>query len=283
METTELAPGILLFRGKRFDSNATALIRGRDVLLIDGMGSRDDAEELRRFLRESGDLHVRFILSTHYFSDHMAAFALFPEAEILAHRFARETFWSEEFRTPEEEAHFVEPSILISGGLTWKWGQWTLEIFHNPGHTMGTLNVFVPEADLLFASDTAVGNIAYFRYSTPELLSTALRRAQERGASRVVCSHGGVRPSSVLRNASTYIERLGPLVQSARLGAPGKNARAASEDRDLINAIPIEPCLAEGVEPTDFERIFHGRNLETVAARGLFSKPEAGRSLRANC
>ena len=273
MDAIGLAEGICLFRGRRYDSNATAIVRGRDAILIDGMGGREDAEDLRRALEVERSLSVRFIVSTHYFSDHMAAFRLFPRAEILAHRYASQTFWSEAFRTEEEKGHFVEPTMLVSDSLTWTWGPYTLEIFHNPGHTMSTLNILVPEADLLFAGDQAVGNIAYLQYSTPELMSRALRRARQSGAGRVVLAHGGPNPASVLENAEIYLRKLGEHARRTRAGAGEFGG---------IREIAFESCLAPGVEGTEFERTFHERNLETVAARGLFSEPEAPRSLRAS-
>lgn len=273
MDAVELAEGIHLFRGRRYDSNATAIVRGREAILIDGMGGREDAEELRRALEVERSLTVRFIVSTHYFSDHMAAFRLFPRAEILAHRYASQTFWSEAFRTEEEEGHFVEPTMLLSDSLSWIWGSYTLEIFHNPGHTMSTLNILVPEAGLLFAGDQAVGNIAYLRYSTPDLMLRALRRARQQGAGRVVLAHGGPNPPSVFENAEIYLRKLGEHVRRTRAGA--------GEFGD-VREIPFESCLAPGVEGTEFERIFHERNLETVEARTLFSEPGARRPLRAS-
>ena len=261
MEVAELDAGIFLFRGRHLDSNSTVLLRGGEALLVDGLGSRAEANELKRILEEEWKVSVRFIFSTHYFSDHMAAFQLFPRAEIVAHRNAPQTFWTEEFRSEEESGFFVEPTVTISEGLVWTWGRFTLDVFYNPGHTASTLNIHVPEASLLFAGDEAVGNMAYFHYSEPGLLTDALRRAALRGARRVVLSHGGVQPPAVLENAALYLERLGAHVRATR-GETG--------EFEKIGEIPLESCLAPGLQGTDFERFFHARNLSSIAARGLF-------------
>src|SRR5262245_40687303 len=137
MEIVTLAPDLELFVGDAYRSSATAVRDGNRVLLIDGLGSRRDAEQLRRTIENRGH-RVHFLVSTHYFSDHMSAFALFPEAPLLAHQEATRTFRAEEFRTPEEAEHYVEPTILISHAVTIRWGGRTLEVFPNPGHTPGT-------------------------------------------------------------------------------------------------------------------------------------------------
>jgi glyoxylase-like metal-dependent hydrolase (beta-lactamase superfamily II) len=261
MEFVEVDAGIVLFRGRQFDANSTVILRGKEAFLVDGLASRAEAEELRRILEEEWKVSVRFILSTHYFSDHMAAFRLFPRAEIIAHRNAPQTFWSEEFRTQEEAGYFVEPTVAVSEGLVWKWGRYTLDIFYNPGHTASTLNVHVPEAGLLFAGDEAVGNIAYLHYSEPGLLSQALRRAALRGARRVVLAHGGVQSPEILENAVSYLDTLGAHV---------RETRAESGEFETIGDIPLGKCLAPGLEGTEFERFFHARNLKSIAARGLF-------------
>jgi cyclase len=262
LEVHEIAAGVFLFVGKALRANATAFVNGGEVLLIDGMASRDDARELKRILVREWRKNVRCIVSTHYFSDHMAAFGLFPETPVLAHRNALHTFWSEDFRTPEEAAHFVEPSILVSEGASIRWGSHTLDVFYNPGHTMCTLNVDVPEADVLFAGDTAVGNIAYLHYGPPKLMMVALARALARGRSRIVLGHGVVAEPQTLANARTYLERLEARVREIRANGAGASA---------ILGIPLADCLADGVGGNDFERFFHERNVASVVSKALYA------------
>jgi len=265
MRVETIAPDVVLFRGESLDANATALRDGKRVLLIDGLGSRADAGEMRRVIEREWESRVEMIVATHYFSDHMAAYALFPDAPILAHAYALHTFASEEFRTPEETAHFVEPSMLLDGSLALRWGRNRVEIFPNPGHTMGTLNVDVEDAELLHVGDTIVGDIGYFWYTTPDLLDRALVRARGRGRARVLASHGGVRDAAELDHARTYLAKLERRVRQAR------------EREEKIVGIPLADCVAEGRAPGEFEAVFHARNLASIAARGLF--PEFGHAV----
>ena len=266
MREQQVESDIHVFIGETYHSNSTAFVRGDEVLLVDGMASRRDAEELRERIEVGLNKQVRFIIATHYFSDHLAALKLFPKAEIIAHRNYLHTFTTERHRTREEEANFVEPTMLINDSLSMRWGRYTLDVFHNPGHTMSTLAIEVPEADLLMTGDTVVGNIVYISYTAPEMLRQALRQLQRRGRGRLISSHMGVREGRAVEHALAYLDRL---------EANARAAWRAGEDGDSVLRIPLDECLSPGLKPSTFERMFHGRNLESIVGRRLLV-PEHG-------
>ena len=147
-----------------------------------------------------------------------------------------------------------------------RWGRYTLDVFHNPGHTMSTLSIEVPEADLLMTGDTVVGNIVYLAYSAPEMLRQALRRLRRRGRGRLISSHTGVREGRAVEHAAVYLDRL---------EAHARAAWQAGEDGDSVLRIPIDECLSPGLKASPFEELFHGRNLESIVGRRLLV-PERG-------
>lgn len=262
MLETQIADDVHLLIGDSYRSNSTMFVSQGEVLLVDALGSLADAERLKEFVETELKKEVRFIVSSHFFSDHIAALKLFPRATVIAHKNYLDTFNSELYRSEEEKAHFREPDILISDEVKIRWGKYVLDIFHNPGHTTSTLGIDVQEANLLLVGDTLVGNIVYLNYSTPERFIPALRRLQTRSRSRLISSHGDVRTSEAIVNAQFYLESLRDLTNEARASATG--------EQSLLQA-PLEACLPAGVEPTGFERIFHARNLHTILERNLFS------------
>ena len=247
----------VLFHGDRYDSTSLALFDDDRALLVEGLGSVEDARCLRDALAAEGRSPA-LLVSTHFFSDHMAAWNLFPEAPLLAHENALATFWSEDFRSEEEVRHLRAPTMLLDGRLSVSWGRFTVEIFANTGHTAGTLNVDVPELDLLHVGDTAVGRMAYVRYSAPEAIDRALARALARGRRSVLRSHGPVTGPEALQSARGYLANLRLRVLEAR-----RSARP-------VSGIRIEDCLPAGPPPTDFETFFHARNLDSIESRGLY-------------
>ena len=258
MRIEEIDRDAVLFRGDRYDSGALALFDGDRALLVEGLGSAEDAGAMKAALVGDMGKRVELLVSTHYFADHMAAWNLFPEAEVVAHENALATFRTEEFRSPEEAAHFRAPTLLLAGRLGLSWGRFTLDIFENPGHTAGTLNVDIPQLDLLHVGDTAVGRMAYIHYSAPEALDRALARALDRGRRRVLRSHGPVTEADTLQSARGYLANLRERVVEARAqGLP-------------VSGIPIGDCLPAGPPATEFETFFHRRNLASIEARGLY-------------
>ena len=109
--------------------------------------------------------------------------------------------------------------------------------------------------DLLLASDLAVGRTVYLKYGEAADLRRSLRRLIALRRGRVVLGHGGVAAPGTLEAALGYLDRLESLVASGRATA----------------GIELEDCLPAGETGTDWERRYHARNLEVVAARGLFA------------
>jgi glyoxylase-like metal-dependent hydrolase (beta-lactamase superfamily II) len=261
MLVNKLGDDLYLLTGDTYQSNSTALISEDEVMLVDGMASAADAQNLRRWVETDLRKQVRFIVCTHYFSDHLAALNVFPRATVVAHRNYLETFESERFCSPEEKTHFREPDVLISDQIEFRWGQYRLDIFHNPGHTSSTLSIDLRPADLLMVGDNLVGNIVYFLYSTPGRMDVALERLSAKSRTRVLSGHGGVRSSDAIHHAKFYLRNL-----SERSG----EARKSIEGERALLQVPLEACLPVGVEATAYEKVYHERNLQTILERGFF-------------
>lgn len=250
MELNEVAPDIHVLTGKSHSSNIVVVAGKEGALLIDAMGSLDDAEALRRFIADDLRSEVRTLISTHYYGDHTAGLKSFPEARIIAHETYAQTaaLWPDKAAM---ERDFVPASVLVSSRMTLPWGRYTLEIFHNPGHTMSTLNIDVEGADLLVVGDTVVANVVCLNDADPVRLPVAIRRAKERGRSRIVSGHDGVQPARCLDNAIFYYNRL------LEAGSRG------------ITAPDVSALTPPGVTLSDTERFVHGLNMQLLAAGGI--------------
>lgn len=256
-----LAPDVLMFTGRDHESVATAFLDGDDVLLVDSLGSVEDARGLRRVLCGEMGKTVRAIAATHFMSDHIAGMHLFPDALTIAHRHYRHAFLSQNRRV---DAFYRDPKLLFDTGMSLRWGRHRLRFVHNPGKTMDHVSVDVPDADLVCVGDAIVGNIVYLSRADPELIRTAIGRILRFGRGRVVGGHIGCFPAAVLENAIHYLDRLREQVMRIR----ADTTRVPVADR--VAAIPIDDCLAPSVEATAFERQWHRHNLEAILAQSIF-------------
>ena len=253
-----------MFVGEAYESVATAFLHGDDALLVDTLASSEDATWLRNYLVDQVGATVRVIVATHYMSDHLAGLRLYPDAEIVAQRLYSFTFLSQRGRTAQELRDYVEPTTVFGDSLSLQWGRHRLHLFHNPGKTVCTVNIDVPDCDLAFAGDNIVGNIVYLSRSTPDLIDQAIARLQQLQRSRIIGGHIGVFGRSTLANARLYLRNLSDAVVGIY--------RTQGEEITprLISAITIESCLAPHVVPTAFEREWHSRNLAVIVEHGTF-------------
>jgi cyclase len=263
MRIEQVTPDIHMFVGESYQSISTVIADDDRVLLIDCQASRPDAEELSRFIEDELKKQVHLILCTHYMSDHMAALKLFPTAPIIAQQNYMHTFESQRSLTDETRACFVRPNIEFSDKLVLRWGRYTLEVFHNPSHTLSTIGIDIPEADLLLVGDAFFGGIVFLSSAgEPENFFTGLRCLQSKGRSRVIPGHIRMYDGQAFEHAQFYLKSLQRHVEEAR---------GSSRGEDSILEIPIESCLAPHVEASDFEKEFHRINLQLIIKRNLFS------------
>lgn len=262
MRFEELGSNVLMFVGDGYESVATAFLDGDDVLLVDSLGSEEDAQWLRCVLCGDMGKTVRVVAATHFMSDHIAGMSLFRDALTIAHRHYRHTFLSQNRRG---DAFYRDPKVVFDSAMTIHWGQHELRLLHNPGKTMDHVSVDVPTADLVCAGDNIVGNTVYLSKADPAMIRTAIGRMRQFGRNTVIGGHMGRFPATVLDNAIHYLDRLRDAVIQIREDATPQRAD------DRIAAIPIEACLAPQVEPAAFEREWHQRNLEVIVAQSVFA------------
>ncbi len=266
MRFEEIAPQVLMFVGHDHASVATAFLDGDDVLLVDALGSEEDARWMQRVLCAEMGKTVRIVAATHFMSDHIAGLPLFADAMTIAHRNHRHTFLSQNRRV---DAFYREPQVVFDSAMRIRWGRHELRFLHNPGKTMDHLSVDVPTADLVCAGDNIVGNIVYLSKADPVQIRAAIGRIKQFGRGAVIGGHMGRFPAVALDNAIHYLDRLKEAVVRIRSDA------AVQEADHRVAAIAIEACLAPGVESTAFEREWHQRNLEVIVAQSIFALDSA--------
>jgi glyoxylase-like metal-dependent hydrolase (beta-lactamase superfamily II) len=258
----ELGSNVLMFVGDDHESVATAFLDGNDVLLVDSLGSVEDACWLRRALCADMGKTVRVVAATHFMSDHIAGMSLFPDALTIAHRHYRHTFLSQNRRV---DAFYREPQVVFDSAMTVRWGQHELGFMHNPGKTMDHVSVDVATADFVCAGDNIVGNTVYLSKADPALMRAAIGRMRQFGRSTVIGGHMGKFPAVVFDNAIHYLDRLQDAVVRIRANV------SSQEADDRIASIRIEACLAPQVEPASFEREWHQHNLEVIVSQSIFA------------
>jgi ribonuclease/clavin/mitogillin len=153
--------------------------RGEGALIDSGFGDDQSVRARLEYLRERPDVKLRYIVLTHHHFDHSGgAHRLRQEtgAEVAMHpnevRFLRD--WqgdapqdidvpahqkaiADQIQRFRQQAAEAAPDIAVSDGDTLSVGELTLEVVHTPGHTHGSVCIYLREERALFTGDTALG------------------------------------------------------------------------------------------------------------------------------
>ncbi len=175
-----VAPGVWTVQGeaamgsaanRNFISNASFVVTGDGVVVIDALGSPALAEELIAEIRRVTPQPIRHLIVTHYHADHIYGLHAFKAAgaSIIAHAFGREYITSETARLRLEASRqelfpWIDAKTHLVAADRWldqaetnlRVGAFDFRIRHvGPAHTPEDLVVHVPQLSVLFAGDLA--------------------------------------------------------------------------------------------------------------------------------
>ena len=153
---------------------------GDEGALIDaGFGDEPSVKARVDFLGEHEGVRVRYIVLTHHHFDHTSgarqlhdatggAVALHPKEEEFLRDWRSDA--PQDIEIPEEakelrekvemfrkQAAEADPTVKMNDGDEFSVGDLTLRVVHTPGHTLGSVCIYLPKERALFTGDTALG------------------------------------------------------------------------------------------------------------------------------
>ena len=123
---------------------ATALLTAKGVILIDAMGSPDDARKIIvPGLRAVGvnPAHITYVVATHGHDDHFGGAQYLADtygARVMMHK----ADW--DLIAEERPEHAPKRDLEIADGQKLTLGDTTIVFHHTPGHTPGTVSPIFP-------------------------------------------------------------------------------------------------------------------------------------------
>jgi len=159
---SEIAPGVFAaISDPASESGNAGFVVGSDgVAVVDAFAAPPAAERLLAEIRARSPRPIRFLVLTHFHSDHMGGGAVFAKAgaTVLAHENVRA--WAhrefEEGLSPEQRARYAAlrlPDVTYRDRVSVWMGDRRVEIFRLPGHSGSDSVVSVPDARVVFTGD----------------------------------------------------------------------------------------------------------------------------------
>ena len=240
---------------------------GEGALVDSGFGDEKSVCVRLDFLKEHADVRVKYIILTHHHFDHSSGAAQLRTAtgaQVLLHPtevpFLRE--WNsdapQDLEAPagedateeqrkmaeaiarfREQAAEAEPVVEMKEGDAFKVGSLEVRIVHTPGHTLGSVCIYMPAEKALFTGDTAqgMGSVAVSPppHGDMALYLQSLERLKTLGAAVMLPGHG-IAVHDVPHKLQELIDhRLEREQQILRLMAAGKRTPKA-----MLSAIYME-------------------------------------------
>jgi len=238
---------------------AGAVLYGEGAVLIDTLAFPSETQQIKDFLENRLASPVRYVINTHYHSDHTNGNYLFPHAQIISHQLCREKLDTvgraglarARAQSPELSAvEIVLPTVLLAdGSLTLHLGKKTLQLLHTPGATPDSLSVLLREDRILFAGDMMMP-LPIIADGDIDDLIRSLQAIPPLGLENVVPGHGDVvlrgEIDDAVRSNLKYLETLRKKVEAlVKKGRPREAAREISIESCGKSRIPLNGLVVQ--------------------------------------
>lgn len=255
----EVGERVFVRRYAFFDTNVVAVVTDEGIVLLDTRCSHRQAEEIRRDLRELGDLPVRAVVNSHHHWDHTFGNHPFRPAEIWGHERCAATLAATGDQTrnsmigemPEMADELVEvvidpPERTFDRAATIDLGR-PIELLHfGRGHTDGDLVVHIPDATVIFVGDLLEeGSPPWFGDSYPLDWPATVAAFLLIADGAVVPGHGDVVDRAF---AEGQLDELRSLAALAREAADGSLSLDDAVARGPYPGEPGRTAIERGVQ-----------------------------------
>ncbi len=173
-DVSELHPGIFQIRGHNGSSHSY-VIKGDHMNVMIDTGSDQNFPMLERGLRCIGMKvrDVNLVINSHEHCDHIGANRYFQESSMIAaYRLAASKMVSGDYYVTMYKGNDLnEPAMRVHLWLEnmtrIDLGNYSLRVFHTPGHTSGCISLIETTCGLLFSADSvfAGGTLSYIAES----------------------------------------------------------------------------------------------------------------------
>lgn len=189
---------------KGFDSNVYLIQDERKVVIDTGMGSRELLKEVERHTALED---VELIVNTHAHADHVMGNPAFKNAKVLIHEEDAEALAGGHLystaRMFDIEGN-LEYHRSLKDGEGIPLGEGELKVIHTPGHTPGSISLYLEEERALFTGDLVFAEGSFGRTDfggNSKELKISLRRVAELDVESLYPGHMDI----VERGANSHI------------------------------------------------------------------------------
>ena len=162
-----LSDNVYVFTSDRYVQVTAGVVLTPDgAIVIDTLPYEDETRFMRDFIEGKLGSVVRYVVNTHFHSDHVFGTWIFTGAQVVAHALCAEllhTRTREALKRAQQDSPDMAKVQIVLPHVTFRTSQFrltlggkTLILTHSPGHSPDLVTVLVNEDRVLFASDTVM-------------------------------------------------------------------------------------------------------------------------------
>ncbi len=279
LKETRINERITVYQASRAMLNATVIDCGDYCIVVDTLHLPEDSRELKQRLNGKP---VRYIINTHWHSDHCYGnrFLKDPHTSIIAHADYMDTITSErnviapQAKSILDRKNLVFPDIAFFGSTRIEHPV-EINILHTPGHTMDSSVIYIHEDRVLIAGDTVLSgasdkvSVPYFYWGDSDIYLLSLDKLGWLDIDTIIPGHGDPADMGIVQQHSLYLNNLKKAFGNFRL-----NQEVVGLEEDKIaemafKAIPQQSCLP-GTKSEDFwVPVMHELNIRKLITEQL--------------
>ncbi len=266
MVRERVAENVFLFTSEEYASvNAGAVIGPDWSVLIDTLALPEEILEIRDFIQDRLKSTVRYIINTHYHSDHSLGNRWFEGAIVVGHALCRrllDTKGRQALKKAQEQnrelrnVRIVLPDLVFeSGHLSLRVGKRVLKLIHLPGHSPDGIGVLIEDDRVLFAGDVMM-SIPFLVDGNFDQMIDSLKLIPKLKLESLVQGHGEV----ILRGEIPLAAK----ININYLNAIRRHVRKAARRRDpeaYLKTVGVEECGKSRILLNGLAEELHRRNL----------------------
>jgi glyoxylase-like metal-dependent hydrolase (beta-lactamase superfamily II) len=264
-----VADNVYVFTSERYAQvNAGAVVGPEWSVIIDTLASPNETRDIKQFVEGRLASPIKYVINTHYHSDHTLGNGIFTGAIILSHQECRQFLdgqGREALRAVQQQNRDLRdlrlklPDVVFSeGNLSIRVGRRLLELVPLPGHSSDGIGVLVLEDRVLFSGDIMMP-VPYLVDGDIDQMVVNLKKIPKLKLENLVQGHG----DSVLRGEVQNAVR----ANLSYLSCIKRHVRKASHRKDPVSyleRIDVEQCGKSRILINGLAEELHRRNLSAL-------------------
>ena len=248
-----------------FPSNVTCINTGAGLILVDAPTMTEDISDWKSFIEGLSTFGIKYIIATHHHFDHIIGINSLGKRVIMQEKAfeemleedanLREVMAKELPGITEKNSNFIltepyiPPEITFSEKLTINLGNLTLELYHIPGHTKGSLCVYVVEEKVLIPGDTITSGMPPFMgHGDISKWINTLKWMKDIDAEIIVPGHGEICSKDEINRVLEYLASIRNLVADLIKKGTEVEGITAEAEKMTTGFYTIDPEMLEEVK-----------------------------------